>query len=709
MYIALNWINELIDIQDIKLEKLIDKLTLGGFEVEDTLKVNVSNTQEIEIVLDISATANRADSLSIKGISKEIKALLNKKIKTSIYNYNHTDIEKKIQKTIDINTNYLDNSCKIFVAFTIENLDNFKSPSWIKDKLIASQIEPTDNFLDFQKYILLESGYPFEFYDLDKIKNITETNSFNLSLKPAPSNLSFIASNNIEYKLNSESLVLTANNYPLSISGIISNQTTLYDSNSKSLLIEAAIYKSKTIRQQSRSLGLRTDRSARYEKDLNDHHFIQAVIRLISLLRSSNPNLICHVHTTSKLYKQSISNIRLRYNTIKEVLGPITDNQRVFHKFLQPDQISEYLKRLDFIFQYDNLNLIWNIEIPESRIGDIEREIDIIEEIGRLHGFDNFLTSLPTINRIGLEDSSYKIRKKITNCLLNEGFTECIQYSLINDLSENAIKLINPLLKDCSTLRTSLLPNLLSLINQNINQDNSILYGFEFGHVFSGSIKNGYSEIEKVAGIFGGLKFKREWDETPKILSWFEAKGKIEDLFNKLNLKIYSSKYSLNYYQDFLHHYRIAEIKLINTNETVGIFGQINPILAKSYNISSDLFLFEFDINTLKNNLEQINVSLYSQYSQYPKITKDISFIVSQKISFDQIKTLLLNNRNIFLKNIELLDEYKGNFIPENHTSFCIQLVFQSDEKTLINKDIEEIIKNLQLLLEKNYNVILRG
>lgn len=147
---------------------------------------------------------------------------------------------------------------------------------------------------------------------------------------------------------------------------------------------------------------------------------------------------------------------------------------------------------------------------------------------------------------------------------------------------------------------------------------------------------------------------------------------------------------------------------MINTNETIGIFGQINPILAKNYNISSNLFLFEFDLEVLKNNLEKINISLYSVYSQYPKITKDISFIVSQKISFDQIKTLLLSTKNKLLKNIELLDEYKGSLIPEKYTSFCIQLVFQSDEKTLTNKDIEDIIKNLQMLLEKTYNIVLR-
>jgi phenylalanyl-tRNA synthetase beta chain len=706
MYIQLNWINELIDINDVKLEDLIDKLTLGGFEVEDTLKINLSNKEHI--VLDISATANRADSLSIKGISKEIKALLDKKVKKTIYKSYHNEIEDKIKQTIDRNINYKSNDYKSFISFTIENLQHFKSPNWLKEKLIASQIEPTDSLLDFQKYILLETGYPFEFYDLDKIKNLTQADSFNLSLKSPSSDYKFIASNGIEYKLNSEILLLTANDYPVSICGIISNNNVICDSNSKSLLIEAAIYKSKKIRQQSRILGLRTDRSARYEKDLNENDFFKAIIRLILLLRISNSNIICQIHTTSNIYKNLISKISLQYSNVNEVLGPTLDNVESLPKFLQPGQISEYLKRLDFIFEYDNSNLIWNITIPESRIGDIEREIDIIEEIGRLHGFDNFLTSLPALNKIGVYDNNYQIRQKLTNCFLNEGLTEFIQYSLVNDISRNSIKLINPLLKDCSILRSSLLPNLIRLVSQNINQANSIINGFEFGHTFSGNINEHFYETEKVAGIFGGLKFKQQWDNAPRVLSWFEAKGKIEDIFTKLNIDIYWMNCSLSHYKTFLHNYRIAEIKLQNTNDTIGIFGQINPILAKNYNISFDLFLFEFDLDKLKNRIEQLNISFYSQYSQYPKITKDISFIVSKDVKFDQIKNLLLTNKNILLKNIELLDEYKGTNIPANYTSFCIQLVFQSDEKTLVNKDIEEIIKNLQIILKQNYNVIIR-
>jgi len=704
MYIALDWINELINIEDVKLEDLINILTLGGFEVEDVLTLNISNQKEKSIILDISSTANRADSLSIKGITKEIAALLNKEIKFNNYKILDNQQEYNFKKVINISPD--SNIYSNFISLTVENLTNLKSPKWIKEKLIASQIEPVDNLLDFQQYILLETGYPFEFYDLKKIQTLLQTNNFNLKIKPANNYLSFIANNNTTYKLNSEIFLLEANNYPLSIAGIITNENVSYQSNSNSLLIEAAIYKSKKIRQQSRTLGLRTDRSARYEKDINDSDFINSIIRLISLLKISNPNLICNIHTTSKIKQIDLSNILLKYETINETLGPVIVIQDTSQTLLKPEQISEYLKRLNFKFIFNKINLTWDVEIPIYRIGDIEREIDLIEEIGRLHGFNNFLTNLPSIERIGREDLSYQLRKKLTNCFINEGFNEIIQYSLIND-SNNSIKLINPLIKDCSTLRTSLLPNLIDLITENIKQSNLLINGFEFGHVFSGNIEEEYFEIEKVGGIFGGLKIKRQWDEIPKPLSWFEAKGKIEDIFNKLNISIeWTKSFSKDYIQ-ILHPYRIADIKLMN-GLLVGVFGQINPSIARNNNISSDLFLFEFDIDLLKEKLKEIPISLYSQYSVYPKITKDISFIINQQITFNEIKKTLLDHGNKLLINIELLDQYNGKSIPENHTSLCLKLVFQSTQETLINKDIEEIVKNLQLILEEKYQVILR-
>ena len=703
MYISLDWIDELVNLETIKLEDLIDKLTLGGFEVEEILELEINKQKRI--VLDISATANRADSLSLKGIAKEITSLIDKSFVDSEYTNQNFDYKNNIEKTLFNSEKSINYST--FIAITLENLTDFTVPIWLTEKLLCSGVEPANNFLDFQTYILLETGYPFEFYDLEKIQDTVQSKDFDLTLKPAKKNETFLASNNISYNLTSDILVVDANGYPLSIAGIISNKTSNYTDQTKSLLIEGSIFNSKKIRQQSRVIGLRTDRSARYEKGLNNSYFTEALLKLITLFKITNPELICKIHTTSQTIKPEPTKIVLKYENIIEILGPVIDKQKNTPQNLVPAQITEYLNRLDFRFAFDSKQSIWTVKVPVARIDDLEREIDLIEEIGRLHGFNNFVTNLPNIDRIGTEDFSYQTRKKITTCFLNEGFNELIQYSLVNEQNTESIKLINPLINDCSMLRTSLLPNLVKIISENVKQGNSSLEGFEYGHVFSGDINTKYLEKEKISGIFGGAKFKREWNDKAKNLSWFEAKGKIEKIFKKLNVPISWRISNLENYQHLLHPYRTAELFLEN-GLILGIFGQIHPILAKNKNISTELFLFEFDLELLKDELQEIKLPLYKQYPLYPKITKDLSFIINQDITFDQIRTTLINNGTKFLKNIELLDEYRGNSIPKNQTSLCIQLTFQSMEKTLVTKEVEEIVNQLQMILEKEYNITSR-
>lgn len=703
MYTSLDWINELVSLETVQLNDLIDKLTLGGFEVEETLEIEINKQKKT--ILDISATANRADSLSIKGIAKEVTALLNTQSLKSSYIKQALNYENQIEDILISSKFSIDYST--FVAVTIENLTDFSIPKWLNEKLLCSEIEPLNNLLDFQTYILLETGYPFEFYDLDKLKQNIKTEEFELTLKPAIKNKVFIANNDCQYNLDSNILIVEANNYPLSIAGIISNKTVSYTSETKSLLIEASIFNSKKIRQQSRTLGLRTDRSARYEKGLNNSSFIQALIRLISLLKISNPELVCKIHTTSQIEQPKLSKIILKYETIIEILGPIQNALNAQLTQLLPIQITNYLDRLNFKFSFNEKNLTWIVEVPPSRIDDIEREIDLIEEIGRLHGFNNFITDLPNIYNIGKEDFSYQVRKKLTNCFLNEGFNELIQYSLVNEKASNNIQLINPLISDYSTLRTSLLPKLIQIVGENLKQSNSILEGFEYGHVFLGDIDGNYIEKEVVSGIFGGLKSKRQWSETSISLSWFEGKGKMEELFKKLNLPVSWKNSTLVKYKNILHPYRTAELYL-SDGSSLGVFGQIHPIAAKKNNISTGLFLFEFNFETLKNEFKQKKLALYQPYSLYPKITKDLSFIVDRNISFNEIKTTILSNGTKYLKHIELLDEYQGSSIPKHQTSLCIQLTFQSTEKTLITKEIDEILNNLYIVLETQYDINIR-
>ncbi len=703
MYTSLDWLNQLVNVKTIQLEDLIDQLTLGGFEVEETLEVDVNNKKQT--ILDISATANRADSLSIKGIAKEITALLNQQTFNSSYTNPNLEYPKIIKDVISLAEPTTDYST--FITVSIENLTDFTIPKWLTEKLVCSKLEPSNTLLDFQTYVLLETGYPFEFYDLNKIQTLLETSEFDISLTTAESNMTIRGNNHVNYNLNPDILVVKANNYPLSIGGIIPNEEVAYMPETKSLLIEGSIFSSKKIRQQSRVLGLRTDRSARYEKGLNNSYFIEALIRLIQLLRIKNPNLICKVHTASEVEQLIQPKLTLHYENVIEILGPVQISKNNNSGNISPGQITEYLKRLGFNFTFTEQKLEWSVTIPRARMDDLEREIDLIEEIGRLHGFNNFVTNLPNVNNIGQEDFSYQIRKKLTSCFINEGLNELMQYSLVNEGTENTISLINPLITDCSSLRTSLLPNLVKIVGENLKQGNGILEGFEYGHVFNGNLKSEYNEKEMVAGIFGGIKTKKQWDQPLHTLSWFEGKGKIEELFKKLNFEISWKPVRGSNYKTLVHPYRTAELWLSN-NQCLGIFGQIHPILAKTYNIPVDIFLFEFNVDSIKTEFQNRNLALYEPYSTYPKITKDLSFVVNQEISFDQIQRTLVENGSKYLKTIHLLDEYRGNSIPENQTSLCVQLIFQSVEKTLRTKEIDEIVKDLQIVLQNKYQVIIR-
>jgi len=699
MQISLKWIRELLNIETINLDTLIEKLTLGGFEVEEIKELEINKQKQT--IIDISATANRSDSLSTQGLVTEISALINHPIKVLDYYTKYKNYKINLEN-INENIN-IEQNCPIFISLIIENLTNITIPKWITEKLISSGIIPLNNLVDFQNYILLETGYPFAFYDFNKISSKLNISTFNLSLSKADMNQQFYAGNKIQYELDPSILIVKANDIPISIGGIIEANEFSYEDNTNTLLIEASIFNSAKIRQQSRNLGLRTDRSARYEKSLKNSYLIESIHRLIYLLRISNPNLICKIHTVRKTKEQLIKPILLRYDTINEILG-LTQKSK-----LEPFDVQNYLKRLNFQFLYNESKFIWEVQIPYSRSDDLTREIDLIEEIGRLHGFNNFIPTLPNVNTIGIQDLSYKTRNKITSSLLNLGFNELIHYSLVNKTTviNNEIKLINPLLINFSNLRLSLLPSLLETIQQNLKQGNSFIDGFEYGHIFSQDLNQKFIEKEYIAGIFGGLKTKLDWFDSKKALTWFEAKGKMEQLFIQLNLLTYWKKCSKTFLFKLLHPYRSAEIYTSN-GISIGVFGQINPLLADKSNISADIYLFEFDFELIKTQIQTNNLTIYKEYSIYPKITKDLSFIILKDITFEKIRDLLYYNGTKFLVEINLLDKYIDQSIPKDYNSLCVQLIFQSNNRTLETKKIESIVSKLQLVLCKKFNASIR-
>ena len=680
MEISLKWVNELINIEILQLEKVVEKLTLGGFEVEEIIEKQIDT--KTQITLDISATANRSDSLSIHGISAEISALLNQPLKAEKYRVkesNWVNVFKGSAQNLSKNS-----YCQLFFAVIIENITDVIPPKWLKQKLSYSGVVPKNDLQDFQTYIQLETGYPFELYDFEKISLKSGTQDFSIRLADE---------GNIKK--------IFVNNVPISIAGIKPTDDVRCSPTTTKILLEGSVFKAASIRSQSRLVGVRTDRSARYEKSLKDSNSLEACYRLISLLRVANPNLRCKLHTNSSVETSKYSPIVLNYRVIKEVLGPVKEPLSNGPQFILPQQVTEYLTRLKFKQKYDSISQTWKVTIPDVRSTDIIKEIDIVEEVGRLHGFNHFLTQLPQIRRVGIEDPSYKIRKKLTACFLSLGLTECVHYSLVNPQTqkEAGVSLVNPLMSEYSNLRASLLPNLIQTTVNNLKQGNQTIDGFEYGHVFSTNSSTFIHEKEVVAGIFGGTKIKS--------ITWFEAKGRLEQFFEQLKVLVFWKTYNPANQSTILHPYRTTILSL-NKNTDLGIFGQINPILAKELNLSSDTYLFELDFEIMKKSLLQSTMIISGDYSLYPKIVKDLSFIVSNDITFETIQETLYLNGSKFLTEVSLLDQYKGPLIPAFHSSLCLQFVFQSDKQTLQNKQVDNIIQNLKEILISKFNVVIR-
>jgi phenylalanyl-tRNA synthetase beta chain len=697
MQISLKWIEEFLNLQKVNLNYLIEKLTLGGFEIEKIVELRLDN--EKIVILDISSTPNRSDSLSVRGISKEIATLLNKPYKSSQYLNNTINWETQFSELI--HTSQLKKNYSSFLAVTLENLNNFNSPKWLQQKLIQSGLKPLGNFSDFQSYILLETGYPFEVYDLNKIFLKLKTKNFYLNLIKVNKNSNYI--------LNEPILTIKADSIPLGVAGIKSNSSFSYCPKTTSILIEASIFDSTFIRQQSRLSGLRTERSSRYEKSIKSNNLLGSLYKLINLLKVQNPDLICKIHTKGQIMNEDPNIINLHYSKTNEILGPIKGSNSKQLKYINKVLISKYLDQLKFPYIFQASQLAWQVQIPNFRSDDITRSIDLIEEIGRLYGFNKFFRQLPLIKGIGSEDDSYKIRKKFTISLINSGFNEFINYSLTNENNmglNEPVKIINPLLQDFSNLKLSLLPNIIKTVQENLKQGNFSIDGFEYGHVFSVD-NNIFTEKEFIAGIFGGRLSKSSFSNVYNSLGWFEEKGKMEQILKQFNYSSYWISYSGEFYKNILHPYRTAEIRFTG-GQLLGIFGQINPILAKKYNISPNLYLFEFNFDLIRYYSKKNKLTLYNQYSLYPKIVKNLSFIISYKIKFSEIQKLLLANGTKFLKKVILLDEYKSLAIPQNHSSLCLELTFQSNKKTLQTKEVEQIIETLKMLLNKTFNVVIR-
>ena len=661
-----------------------------------------------DVILDLTTTANRADALSMIGVAREVAALTGASLR--IPNVSEVMLlEQGNDSSIKIDISE-SKACPIYIGTVIEGVKISPSPAWLKQRLESAGIRVINNVVDITNYILLEWGQPLHGFDKDKIQAITASKLLTIGVRYAKAKESLITLDTQKRNLETETLLITANDQPVALAGLMGGEETEVGDNTTNLLLEAAIFAPITIRRSARTQGLRTEASTRFERGVNQAELALACRRAIHLITElAGGKVSCQDTFASKA--DSISATRelsLRLDRINAILGPLKPSEdTLYESFLQPEEVEGILKSLGCELSKIQIKeeVVWNVIVPPYRYRDLEREIDLIEEVARLYGYDNFCETLPSKSAAGYLPSKELVLRSLRSALRGAGLTELMHYSLVKQGEENQIAIANPLFTEYSALRTELLTGLIDAFQYNLEQGNGVLNGFEIGRIFWREEEK-YQEAEAIAGIISNSSksWTRGGKEQP--LSWFEAKGILEQVFERLYLRV---EYKASSQNSMLHPGRTASLWV--EGKSLGIFGQLHPQLRQEQELPDEVYVFQLDLGVLVSVITQGNILIrkFSSYSTFPPADRDIAFFIPVAVSVDEIKQVISKAAGKLLESIELFDEYQGENVPDGQRSLAFRLIYRVGDRTLSDADIDPLQQKVRDALVDKLKVNLRS
>ncbi|TVQ47170.1 MAG: phenylalanine--tRNA ligase subunit beta [Gloeocapsa sp. DLM2.Bin57] len=645
-----------------------------------------------DVILDLTTTANRADALSMVGVAREVAALTGTQITLPPVE----SLSGSIPADLAINITD-SHACPIYVGTVIEGVKITDSPDWLKSRLQNAGIRAINNVVDATNYILLEWGQPLHAFDREKLLGLG--NPLNLGVRFSYQGETIQTLDSQKRELKPQNLLITANDVPVAIAGVMGGETTEVDDNTTNIVLESAIFDSVVIRRSARSQSLRTESSSRYERGINQAEFPLALQRAIALITELAGGQVVSQTTAGNLVTEPRV-VTLRYSRLQQVLGKVQEGT------IPRDKVESILQALGCRLEFAADNQSWDVTIPPYRQRDLEREIDLIEEVARLYGYDQFCAELPTKTQPGYLSTPERVKRQLRSLFRSIGLTEVVHYSLVSS-TEAELVINNPLFKEYSGLRTNLLTGLIEACGRNVSQGNGVLNACEIGRVFH--YETTITETEKVAGILGGDRYLTgSWLQGGKVssLSWYEAKGLLESVFTALNLPV---EYRATDTYHNLHPGRTASLWL--DGQELGCFGQIHPQLATSKDLPPEVYVFELSFPLLLEVLSKKAAlqTKFTPYSTYPAITRDLAFFVSNQVTVAQLTAGMMKVGGKLLETVELFDQYQGENVPSGQRSLAFSLVYRVSDRTLTEADIEPVHQKVRDTLVKDFQVTLRS
>lgn len=677
MGISLNWLKEYIDY-DWTPEELAHRLTMAGIAIEGV------EADGEDCIMELDLTPNRGDCLGMINLAREIAALNGNSVRIAPVSLKENGEHIEDYIAVELADPDL---CRRYAARLVKNVVIRESPEWMQKYLINSGIRPINNIVDITNYVMLETNQPLHAFDY----HLLQGDNKKIVVRRARENEKFITLDENERILDSEMLVITDSQRAIALAGVMGGFNTEIKDDTRDVLIESAWFLGPNIRRTSRRLALRTDSSQRFEKGTDINGLVYAVNRAAALMQELADGEV--VQGVCDAYPDPQPNrvITLRPDRVNRLLGTQ----------ISTEEIKGYLQNLTF--PIEESDGVLKVEAPSYR-PDITMEVDLIEEVARLYGYDKINAVLPVGNTTqGGLNAIQKFRDRVRGLMARNLF-EVVTYSFINpahldnlrlpaDAAERkAVVVANPLSEEQGIMRTTLLPGLLFTAATNLARKNENLTFFEMGAVFHPS--DGHLPLEKVklgAIVTGSNDIN--WLQNRVNLDFYYLKGVTEDLLRQINISDYDFEPVQN---ESYHPGRTARI--MSGNTVLGIIGEVHPLVLQNYDIKPRCCVLELDVEALYA-CSQDRVMM-QEITRYPAVERDMAILVEVPRHTSEVLAVIKEAGSEYLRRVVVFDVYTGEQVPAGYKSMAFRFLFQAPDRTLTDSEINESMADIQMNLE---------
>lgn len=648
---------------------------------------NIENDE----VFEIGLTPNRADAMSHYGVARDLRASLLQKNSTlelitpSVSTFR---IDKRILKIdVDVKDNKL---APRYCGVTLSGLTVKPSPEWLQNRLKAIGLTPKNNIVDVTNYILHDLGQPLHAFDASKING-------KIIVKTAVAGTKFTTLDDVERTLNEEDLMICDEKGPLCIAGVFGGKGSGVSETTNSIFLESAYFNPISVRKSAKRHGLNTDASFRFERGIDPTITEFALKRAALLIKEVAGGEI--TSDIVDIYPKKIEDfpVFLSFEKTTKLIG----------QELPKETIKRILASLDIkVTTVSDAGL--GLIIPSYRV-DVQREVDVIEEILRVYGYNNinFTKKLNATVSNSARTEDYKVQNIIATQLNSNGFHEMMANSLTTpdyvNLSEMLkeeynVMMLNPLSSDLSAMRQSLLFSGLEAVSYNINRRNGDLKLFEFGKTYH-KLPSGYDEPKHLTLFVSGNRNNESWTNPQKPSDFFLFKGYVTSILERLGIqKLQNKPVETDVFAE--------GIAIASGNDTLVEFGTVKKSILKHFDIKQEVFYADFNWNLI---LKLIGTKIkFTDIPKYPEVRRDLALLVDENVAFDAIYTIARQTEKSLLKNVNLFDVYQGKNLPEGKKSYAISFTLQDNSKTLTDEQIDKIMTKLQKNLENEIGASLR-